>query len=104
MKMCIQKGLNFGLTVGFFNMIMPYLTALSVKQFLIKKSANEMEHPPYSPDFALNGFWLFPKLNSALKGQRFQDVEDVKKYYDDTENYPTTGVPKTFPTVATSLV
>jgi hypothetical protein len=39
---------------------------LSVKQFLFQKSITEMEHPPYSPDLALN--WLFPKIKPALKG------------------------------------
>jgi transposase len=42
--------------------------ALSVKQFLAQKSITEMEHPPYSPDFAPKNFWLFTKLKSALKG------------------------------------
>jgi histone-lysine N-methyltransferase SETMAR len=39
----------------------------------------EMEHPPYSPDLAPNDIWLFPKIESALKGRRFQDTEDIKK-------------------------
>jgi hypothetical protein len=30
---------------------------LSVKQFLAQKSITEMEHSPYSPDFAPNDFW-----------------------------------------------
>jgi len=38
-----------------------------------------MEHPPYSPDLALNDFWLFPKIKSSLKGQRFQDTEDIQQ-------------------------
>jgi hypothetical protein len=53
---------------------------------------------------ALNDLWLFPKIKSALKGQRFQDIEDIKKNkYDVIESYSTTRVPKMFPTVATSL-
>jgi hypothetical protein len=40
-----------------------------------------MEHPPYSPDFAPKNFWLFTKLKSALKGWRFQDVEDIQKLW-----------------------
>jgi hypothetical protein len=42
------------------------------------------------------------QVNSALKGRRFQDIEDIKKC-DDTESYSTTGVPKIFPVVAASL-
>jgi hypothetical protein len=51
--------------------------ALSVKQFLAQKSITEMEHPSYSPDLVPNDFWLFPKIKSALKGRRFQDIEDI---------------------------
>jgi hypothetical protein len=41
---------------------------LLVKQFLAQKSCVEMEHPPYSPDLALNDFWLFQKVKFDLKG------------------------------------
>jgi hypothetical protein len=48
--------------------------------------------------------WLFPKIKSALKGQRFQDNEDIKKKcYDGSERHSRTGAPKMFPIVATSL-
>jgi hypothetical protein len=41
---------------------------------------------------------------SALKGRRFQDIEDIQKKCDDgTEGGSTTGVPEMFPTVAASL-
>jgi hypothetical protein len=61
-----------------------------------------MEHLPHSPDLDLNGFWLFP-IKYVLKGQRFQDNDDIKKSDDSTESYSTTGVPKMFPTMAASL-
>jgi hypothetical protein len=38
-----------------------------------------MEHPPCSPDLALNDVWLFPKIKSPIKGQGFQDTEDIHK-------------------------
>jgi hypothetical protein len=38
-----------------------------------------MEHPTRSLDLAPNDFSLFPKINSALKGRRFQDAENKKK-------------------------
>jgi len=38
-----------------------------------------MKHPPYSPGFAPNEFWLFPEIKSALKGRRFQDTEYIEK-------------------------
>jgi hypothetical protein len=43
----------------------PALKVLSVEQFLAQKSMAEMEHPPYSPDLALNDLWLFLKIKSA---------------------------------------
>jgi hypothetical protein len=39
----------------------------------------EISHPHYSPDLALADFFLFPTAKTALKGKRFQDVEDIKK-------------------------
>jgi hypothetical protein len=47
---------------------------------------------------APNDFWLFPKIKYALRGQRFQDIEDIQKIKcdDSTERYSTTGVPKMF--------
>jgi hypothetical protein len=53
--------------------------ALTVKQFLAQKSITEKEHPSYSSDLAPVDLWLFPKLKSALKGRRVQDIEDIKK-------------------------
>jgi hypothetical protein len=53
--------------------------ALSVKQFLAQTSTTEMEHLSFSPDLAPNGLWLFPKIKSAIKGRRFQDIEDIQK-------------------------
>jgi len=40
---------------------------LSIKQFLAQNFITEVEHPPYSPDLAPDDFWLFPKIESALK-------------------------------------
>jgi hypothetical protein len=72
---------------------------LTVKQFLAQKSVTEMEHLPFFPDLAPNGFWLFPKI----KGRRFQDTEDKRKSDEVTDNYSTTGVPKMYAAVAASL-
>lgn len=38
----------------------------------------DFRHIPSSPDLAPADFFLLPKMNSAFKGGRFQDVEDVK--------------------------
>jgi len=37
-----------------------------------------MDHPPYLPDLAPCDFWLFQKLNKALKGKRFDDLSDIQ--------------------------
>jgi len=38
-----------------------------------------MEQPPRYPHLGPNDLCLFPKIKSALKGRRFQDIEDIKK-------------------------
>jgi hypothetical protein len=45
----------------------PAHKALTVKQFLALKLVTEREHPTYSPDLALNDFWLLPKIKYVLK-------------------------------------
>jgi hypothetical protein len=78
-KLCIEKGLDFGPAVGFSIItVLPY-KVLSVKQFLAQKSITEMEHPPNSPDLVLNDFWLFPKIKSSLKGQDFRILKTPKE-------------------------
>jgi hypothetical protein len=52
---------------------------LSVKHFLAQKLITEMEHPSYSPDLALNDFWMFPEIKPALNEERFQDTKDDQK-------------------------
>jgi len=36
-------------------------------------------HSPYSPDLAPVEFFLFLKLKTALKGRRFQTIEEIKE-------------------------
>jgi hypothetical protein len=38
-----------------------------------------MDHPPYSPDLVPCDFWLFPKLKTALKGQRLANIPDIQR-------------------------
>jgi hypothetical protein len=86
----------------FHHDVAPAHKALFVKLCLVQNSITEMEHPSCSPNLAPNGFWLFPKIRSALKGRIFQNMEDIK-CEDGTETYSTTGVPKMFLTVTASL-
>jgi len=48
------------------------------KDFLTKNDVMTVEHTQYSPDMTAAGFYLFPQLESALKGQHFCDATDIK--------------------------
>jgi hypothetical protein len=56
----------------------PCHAALSVREFLAKRSIPVVSHPPYSPDLAPCDFFLFPRLKNTLKGKRFQDVAEIQ--------------------------
>lgn len=56
----------------------PAHSALTIRQFLASRQVATLDHPPYSPDLAPSDFFLFPKLKSALKGNHFDDIEDIK--------------------------
>ena len=47
--------------------------------FLVKHQITQVTQPPYSPELVPFDFSLFPKLNSPLKGKRFQTVDEVQK-------------------------
>jgi len=40
--------------------------------------------PPYTPGRAPRGFFLFPKKKKALKGKRFQNVEEEREKTTET--------------------
>jgi hypothetical protein len=46
-----------------------------------------MEHPSYASDLAPNGLWLFPEIKSALKGWKFQGIEDIQKERRDDHEF-----------------
>jgi hypothetical protein len=78
MNLCIGKGLNFDPTNGFsITDNAPANKVLSVEQFLAQKLIAEMKHSSYCPDLTVVDLWLFPKMKTALKGQRFQDIEEL---------------------------
>jgi hypothetical protein len=57
----------------------PSHSTLVVKIFLANHGVVEISHPSYSPDLEPLDFFLLPTVKTALKGKRFQDVEDIKK-------------------------
>ena len=61
----------------------PAHTALSIREFLAKKSIAVLPHPPYSPYLASCDFYLFSKLKSKLKGHHFGTMENIQKVVTD---------------------
>jgi hypothetical protein len=63
MKLYIEKALNFDPATGFSIMTILQLT----------------RNCQAVPNLVPNDFWLFSKIKSALKGQRFQDTAHTRK-------------------------
>ena len=61
----------------------PAHTALSIREFLMKKNIHVHPHPPYSPDLAPCDLYLFSKLKSKLKGHHFGTMENIQKVVID---------------------
>lgn len=57
----------------------PAHTSHVAKAAVAQSGFVELPHPPYSPDLAPSDFFLFPKMKSELKGQRFSDDDEVKE-------------------------
>jgi len=79
----------------------PAHTALSVRQFLVTKQINVLEHPAYSLDLTPSDFFLFPKIKEILKGRHFYDIDDIgSNTKADLKAIYTKPVPKLFWRVA----
>jgi transposase len=57
----------------------PAHTAHSIQVFLASRGIPVTQQPPYSPDMALCDFWLFSQLKTVLIGNRFEDIDTIKK-------------------------
>jgi hypothetical protein len=57
-----------------------------VKQFLAKRNATVLDHPPHLPDLAPVAYFLFPKVKSHLKGRLFDAISDIQKAVTSTLN------------------
>ena len=51
----------------------------SLTELLAKHQITQVTQPPYSPDLAPCDFWLFLKLKSPLKGNRFQTGDEIEE-------------------------
>jgi hypothetical protein len=56
----------------------PSHTSFHTQQFLAKNKMAVIPHPPYSHDLAPCKFFLFPKMKLKLKGQRFDNNEEIQ--------------------------
>ena len=54
-------------------------TSMFVHEFLAKNKIITMLHPPYTPVLATTDFFLFPKLKTPMKGNRFATNEEIKE-------------------------
>ena len=52
---------------------------MHVTEFLAKNKTVIMTQPPYSADLAPDGFFLFSKLKTPMKGKRFATIEEIKE-------------------------
>ena len=58
----------------------------TVKQFLARRKVTVLDHLRYSPDLAPADYFLFPKVESHLKGRLFDSISDIQKAVTNTLN------------------
>lgn len=56
----------------------PSHKSIIVQQFLARRQAVTIDHPPYSPDLSPPDYFLFPKLKLKMKGQRYESIEAIE--------------------------
>uniref|UniRef100_A0A8B9ZUC3 Transposase n=1 Tax=Anas zonorhyncha TaxID=75864 RepID=A0A8B9ZUC3_9AVES len=57
----------------------PSHTAFCVVEYLAQHKVATLPQPPYSPDLAPPGFFLFPRIKSMLKGKHHASVEALQE-------------------------
>ena len=61
----------------------PAQRSVLVKDFLVKNNATTLDDPSYFPDLTPGGFYLFPRMKSAVKGRSCRDVTVIIKHATD---------------------
>jgi hypothetical protein len=56
----------------------PCHTSLAILQYLADIKFTVCPHPPYSTDLAPCDFWLFPKIQLTMKGNRFDTIPEIE--------------------------
>jgi hypothetical protein len=56
----------------------PTHSAFRVKELLAKKNITVLEYPPYLLDLAPSNFFLFPRIKNTLKGEHFDNADEIK--------------------------
>ena len=52
-----------------------------VNEFLMKKQICVTDYPPYLPDLSPRDYFLFPKLNTAMKAAFYDDVQPFNQLW-----------------------
>ena len=56
----------------------PARSFLLIHDFLTKHETTVVPQPPYSPDLTPTDLFLFTKLESLLRGRRFESIQEIK--------------------------
>ena len=57
----------------------PFDSVASENNLCIPTKMIRLKHPPYSPDLAPMDFAVFPYIKSFLRGQRFDDLLELRQ-------------------------
>ena len=61
----------------------PFLTAVSVNEFLAEKCIPVVPQPPSMPDLSPCELFLLPQLKNHLKGRHFDTLDNIQKSITD---------------------